>query len=257
MSGAVRCPVSVVMPVFNGARYLADAIASIRRQRHAPLEIIVVDDGSTDDSAAVAASQGPDVRVVSQANQGPGPARNRALGLARGEVVAFLDADDLWSDDKLGVQWPLLAAHPAIEVVLGPLRRTWTVPGPDGSPGAARFTEPEPALHLGCALIRRSVFDRIGLFDPAFTPTEDWDWFMRAREAGIALVAHDEVVYLYRRHGANVTNDTRHTGSMFARLLRQSLERRRRQGAGHTSLPGLVPLARFLAETAAGAGYRE
>lgn len=106
-----RPKVSVVIPAFNAGRFLSDSIGAVLAQRDVALEVIVVDDGSTDDTPAVAAAFGERIRYVRQQNAGPSRARNRGLAEARGEFIAFLDADDLWTGDKLRRQLDLLARH--------------------------------------------------------------------------------------------------------------------------------------------------
>jgi glycosyltransferase involved in cell wall biosynthesis len=113
--------VSVIIPAYNAERYLIEALDSVRAQGHRPLEVIMVDDGSTDGTAGVVA-QYPDVRYVYQANRGPAAARNAGLRLAQGDLIAFLDADDVWSDDKLAVQLTLLSARAESQIVLGRLQ---------------------------------------------------------------------------------------------------------------------------------------
>jgi len=108
--------VSVVIPVFNGERYLRDAVQSVLDQRYAPLEIIIVDDGSTDGTATVAQSLPEAVSYLHHTNQGPAAARNRGIEQARGGLIAFADADDLWPPAKLELQLPYLINEPAIEI---------------------------------------------------------------------------------------------------------------------------------------------
>ena len=111
--------VSVITPVYNGARHLVDAVTSIERQDYEPLEIIVVDDGSTDETPDVIAELGDRVRAFRQDNAGPAAARNRGLAEARGELLAFCDADDTWPDGKLDLQVGRLQQDPELDVVLG------------------------------------------------------------------------------------------------------------------------------------------
>ena len=111
--------VSVIVPAYNAARFLPHAVESIRRQDYLPLEIVIVDDGSTDDTAEVARDLGSDIRYVYQPNAGPAAARNRGLEQARRELIAFLDADDEWPPDKLRIQVGRLLAEPELDVVTG------------------------------------------------------------------------------------------------------------------------------------------
>src|SRR5947209_1330223 len=112
------CLISVIIPVYNGERHLAEALDSVLSQAHHPLEVIVVDDGSTDNTAAVARKYSA-VRYYHQANGGSAAARNRAIELAHGDLFAFLDADDVWAPEKLKRQMAVLEAEPELEAVLG------------------------------------------------------------------------------------------------------------------------------------------
>lgn len=231
--------VSVVMPVFNAEAFIAEAIASILAQAHRLLEIIVVDDGSTDDTAAVAARFGDAVRLERQANAGPPTARNRGLELATGEFVTFLDADDLFAPDMLVRQFSRLRRSPGVEIVLGGLQHF-----EDGdTDGASLRQEGEFTLQLSCGLFRRSVFDTVGRFDATLWQCDDWDWFMRARELGAGLLLHRDVVVHHRLHGANLTRD-REAGKRYqAMMFKRSLERRRARNGVAAALP---PLSAFL-----------
>src|SRR5712692_8045370 len=111
--------VSVIVPVYNGEAFLAEAVDSIQRQAYQPLETIIVDDGSTDGTAGIAARFKDNVRYVYQSNNGPPAARNKGLKMARGNVIGFLDADDLWSENKLELQLAYLAEDSSVEIVLG------------------------------------------------------------------------------------------------------------------------------------------
>lgn len=221
--------VSVIMPVRNGERFIAAAIASIRSQDH-PVEIVVVDDGSSDRSAEIAAAQGPEVKVLRLAQSGgAAAARNRALAAASGSLVAFLDCDDLWPAAKLRRQVARLDASPAVDAVFGTIaligdRLPWhTRVAQDGTPILG--------LMLGAMVARRSVFERLGGFDERLASSDDVDWTFRLRESGIAFAVLDEVALLYRRHDANMTHDTALTTQETFDVLRESLARRRAQGA--------------------------
>jgi len=241
--------VSVIMPVLNGERYLGEAIASVRRQSIAPIEIVIVDDGSTDGSAALAATLGPDIRLIQGPHAGVTISRNRGIRAARGNLIAFLDCDDVWTDDKLATQVPILLKYTDIKVVLGHTRRMWTTPGGGDMSNGVHVTEPELALHLGAALIRRSIFESVDAFDESVSRAEDWDWFMRVRERGLLVVVHPEVMLLYRRHGGNMTNEETKDRAALVQMIHRSIGRRRAQGAAAGSLPDLVMLEQYLRRT--------
>jgi len=237
--------VSVVVPVHNGEEYLREALDSIGRQAHVPIEIIVVDDGSADQSAAIARGAETDVRLISQHHRGLPAARNQGLMAARGEYIGFLDCDDLWTEHKLALQLGILGMYPEIAVVLGHTRRMWRSPTGHGASIETHLDEPVLALNLGAALIRRSTYDVVGRFDEAISHSHDWDWFMRARELDVVLVVHDDVTVLYRRHGGNMTNQWSESMTSFAQMIHKSIARRRSQGAA-TSLPHLLSLDEYL-----------
>ncbi len=239
--------VSVIMPVYNGETFLAEAVESIQQQAYQPLEIIIVDDGSTDGTAQIAANFKGDVRCVYQPNSGQAVARNRGLRMVRGDIIGFLDADDLWAENKLEVQLPHVTSDLSVEIVLGHINRIWAA---RGTSNYDQFTEPELALSLGSGLFRKSVFDKVGYFDPTLRRCEDWDWFMRARELGVSIVTHKEVVAYYRRHENNMTLEKEIGNKYFAMVLKRSIERRRLQHKGVAmSLPKLSDFEKIQEES--------
>ena len=232
-------PVSAIIPVHNGERFLAEAVASLRVQRYAPLEIIVVDDGSTDGTPDLIARLGVAVLAARQPQQGPAAARNSGLALARGEFIAFLDADDLRPPGTLHVQVERLLREPALDVLLG---RTRLVRAADlANPHTADRADPLIAMHLGCAVFRRDIFDRVGPFDERLRFSEDHDWFLRAREQRIGMAVLDTVTLLHRRHARNMTRGQASQGYGLPGVLKASLDRRRaRSGGDPLPLPKLA-----------------
>jgi glycosyltransferase involved in cell wall biosynthesis len=223
--------ISVIIPVYNGERFLSEAVASIRKQDVHSLEIIIVDDGSTDGTASLIPSLGSGIRYTYQPNQGVAVARNHGLTLAKGEITAFLDADDLWPDTKLAQQLPVLLNQIEIEIVMGKVQRLWQV---EGSANPAQWEAripPWTELLLGCGLFRRSVFERIGNFDPMLRIGEDTDWFLRARMAGVSTVDLDEITLLYRRHEESLTARIDHNKTTIFPILKLAVQRHRQAGA--------------------------
>ena len=145
--------VSVVIPCYNGAAFLRETLDSVLAQTHAPLEVIVVDDGSTDDSAAIAESYGPPVRVIRQRNQGESVARNRGIDEARGDWIAFIDSDDVWKPGKLERQ--LAAAQP--DVVC--LHSEWYCFGERDYVSDVGAIPPEERYRLSALLMRGNSFN--------------------------------------------------------------------------------------------------
>ena len=222
-------PISVIVPVCNGAGFLAEAIASVRAQDPPVAEIIVVDGGSTDGSGDLAETLGSDIRVIRQdRNVGPAAARNCGITAAIGATIGFLDVDDLWTSDATSlllsgmrrVSQPAIAAG-RIKVISGPF--------PFGAAAASPIMEGY-AMHFGSCLIRRHVFDEIGLLDPALRYGEDTDWFMRARERGVPIAVIDAVTMIHRRHEGNMTRHADHTVESSLEVIKRSLDRRRASG---------------------------
>ncbi len=202
--------VSVVMPAYNVAPYIGTSIASVCAQTFADWELLIVDDGSTDDTAAIAerfARADPRVRVLRQANGGISAARNTALRRTAGEFIAILDSDDLWSPGFLAGQLAVFERHPDTDVVTG---NAWFLGGPlDGAPARptpdARpapdllgIITDETAVFIMC-VFRRRVYDAIGGFDESMRCNEDYDLWLRAAAAGFRFRRNDEPLGRYRR----------------------------------------------------------
>jgi glycosyltransferase involved in cell wall biosynthesis len=232
MAETVAGLVSVIMPVFNGERYLAAAIASVLAQAYTPWELIVVDDGSADASARIARNE-PAARCLVQRNQGNGAAKNTGLAAARGEFLAFLDQDDLWLPGKLSAQVAALRQHPAAGFTTGRMAYFFEpgVSRPDWVP-AEFLTEPPPAWLPSGLLIRRAAFDQIGQFDPTLPLCNDLDWLARARDAGLAAVVTPAVVMRRRVHGGNVSYRAAERARELARIVHGSTRRKRPARAG-------------------------
>jgi len=235
----VDVEISVVVPVFNGGRVLGDALGSVLGQTHPPLEIVVVDDGSTDDSAAIAERHAPAVACLRRPHAGPAAARNAGVAQACAEWIAFLDADDRWEPCALEALASATMGVPRPDLVVGRSRPVWLDAASErhdrqtlGSALAALWSIPL----MGNVLVRRWVFDRVGLFDPALRHGEDTDWFIRVKEAAVPTRVVDAVIHVYHRHGGSLSRQTTTEAGRqrWLALLRSSLARRRAEHAGGT-----------------------
>lgn len=228
---------TVIMPVCNGAAFLAEGIRHVLAQNYHPLDFIVVDDGSTDDTADIAAAFSDDIRYFRQPNQGPAAARNMGIRVARGEFLAFLDVDDLWADGVLHRFADHLQAHPEIGIAQGLIQQMQLAhPVPAGRPRV--FTPvfaPYQFINIGSAVYRKTLFETVGMFDPRFRFAEDIDWFLRAWEQNIAKVVLPEVALFYRKHDSNMTMERQ--GLAQAGLLEVYKRRIDRMRARSTPLP--------------------
>jgi glycosyltransferase involved in cell wall biosynthesis len=216
----------VVIPAFNAERFLGETIESIQAQDYEPVEIVVVDDGSTDGTARVARSYG--VRLVRQPNGGQAAARNAGIAAAAGELVAFLDADDLWEPGKLRRQVSHLTTHAGLGYVMSMMQRT-LMPGAPWPPGTPRdwFSTPQPGTLSSAGLVRRSVLEQVGPFDSGYRHGCDTDWVVRATDTGVRWHMLPEVEVRYRIHGANDSYDNVGMKQEMFKTLRSSLERKR------------------------------
>jgi glycosyltransferase involved in cell wall biosynthesis len=219
--------VSVIVPVFNGERYLEEALRSAVDQSLPPFEVIVVDDGSTDASLEIAERIGDPVRCITQENAGVAVARNRGLSAATGQFIAFLDHDDLWPREKLELQVAALEANPDVDVVSGRMRVIGgALPGREWSGKGRR--EALAGAHLTATLIRRSVFERTGPLDEKIGhAADDLEWLVRARDLGIRRINLDAVTLLYRWHGDNTSSDIESAAAGQLEAVKSSLDRRR------------------------------
>ncbi len=223
-----RPSVSVIIPVFNGIRYIGEALQSIRAQEYQPLEILVVDDGSTDRVGDLLAADFPDVRYRRQEHLGLPTARNTGLASASGALIGFLDSDDLWAPGKLVLQADFLAQRPELEAVFGNIRQFYTPESVDIE-GRYRYSqEVLPGLHPDTMLAHAAAIRRVGRFDPNVEMGEFLDWFARAREADFSYHVLPEVLAYRRIHSGNMGIRRRdETASGYAHLLKAALDRRR------------------------------
>lgn len=229
--------VSVIVPVFNGARYLEAALASVLAQSYLPGEIIVVDDGSDDDSGArvqrMADSAPPaPIRLLHQHQRGPGAARNRGVAASTGEILAFLDQDDLWAATKLEQQVRCFQADPTLGIVLA--HQTYFLDAGFARPAWVRpelLEKATPAVTPSALAVRRDVFAQIGGFNEEMLLWSDTDWFFRAQDAGVPLAYAPEVLVQHRIHTQNHSRMATKFHQELLGLVQQSI---RRKQARHT-----------------------
>jgi glycosyltransferase involved in cell wall biosynthesis len=229
--------VSVVIPAYNAERYLAAAIESVLAQTYAPVETIVVDDGSGDRTAEVAHGF-TGVTVIEQENGGPSAARNRGFAASRGELIAFHDSDDEMAPDKLEVQVRHLLAHPKIGCVLAE-QEVLVEPGaelpfwiegskvPTLMPPRPPELADEPQVHPMTMVVRRETFERVGGFDPSMRAAEDFDWMLRASEEGVEIARLAEVLLRRRVHPDSLTQDAAAARAGLFRAFKGRIERHR------------------------------
>lgn len=218
--------VSVIIPVYNGAKFIGETLNSVFDQTYPNIEIIVADDGSTDNTAEIVQSH-PNVHYIYQENQGVSVARNAAISVANGEFIAFIDADDLWKPDKLQRQIAFMRENSSCRI---------------SATKALNFLEPDTQLPLwiqndpewkivkhaipSTMVVHTSVFEEVGLFSPKYRSSEDVEWIWRAKDAGLDISVMDDILTLRRYHGTNLSwitkkNDKAH----LMKIIRESVAR--------------------------------
>lgn len=225
----MRRGISVVIPVYNGARYLSESIQSICDQTFPATDIIVVDDGSDDDTAKVAAGWSDRVRYQRISHGGAARARNHGVSLVETDIVAFLDSDDVWLPEKLELQMAALSREAEPAMVFGHIQQF--VSGDLTPEEAAQLKfdpAPLPGLALSTLVIRKSDFDRVGPFDESLPTGEFIEWSSRASDLGIKTSLVPDVVCRRRLHRNNMGRGGAAVhGAGYLRMLKQVLDRRR------------------------------
>jgi glycosyltransferase involved in cell wall biosynthesis len=220
--------ISLIIPCFNAALYLREAIDSALNQTIKPRQIIVVDDGSTDDSVQIASSYGGAVTVIAEPHAGASAARNRGMAESDQPILAFLDADDRLVAHKFERQVNALREHPEAMLCICRVCDFWSPDLPD----AARKATLAPQLRPGQVeswLARRELFDRVGGFNtsPDFQFSEGSELYSRVENAGIKPVCIDDVLVERRLHATNKTTDTKAHIDGIMSLMKRRLDLRR------------------------------
>ena len=218
--------VSVIIPTYNGEKYLGEALASVEAQTYPGIEVIVVDDGSTDASAAIAESFAG-ATVIRQPNQGVSAARNRGIAEATGELLAFLDQDDLHHPEKTARQVEALQRDAEAGFALCHKRYLLESKPPAWFRGPRDGT-PVPGFVPSCWLVRRDTFDRVGTFDERFRTGGDSEWLARAKDLGVHYSMLEETLVTYRVHDDNASHDSTTMRRELLQLLRESVHRQGR-----------------------------
>ncbi len=216
---------TVVIPAYNRREFVAEIIECVSSQEMDGIEVIVVDDGSTDGTAACA-GEFPGVRVLSKSNGGPASARNFGLEHARGEYIAFIDSDDLWADGALGRLVDTLRKDDQADLAMG-MPKVMARRGPEHPFELATSPLAQFPYSISGTVFRRSVFSRVGTFDPDLWFGEDVDWFHRAQNQGIRVVRLDIEAVIFRRHEGNLTNGKGLVELNVLRVFKKSLDRKR------------------------------
>lgn len=221
--------VSVIMPAYNAQRYVGEAVESVLAQTYPHLELICIDDGSTDKTRAILASFGERVTLISlEGNRGIAEARNAGIRVAQGTFLAFMDADDVWEPNKIAEQIARFDARPELDISFTHMQ-CFISPELDPATKDLRYCPPNPVPGYlpPTAVVRTSSFERVGLFEPKWRVGEFIDWFMRAREEGLTYELLDTVLLRRRIHETNTGITDRPSRVDYVRIAREALKRRR------------------------------
>ena len=220
--------VSTIIPCHNGERYIDETIRSVLHQGGEGLELIVVDDGSTDRTPELVRAFGGDVRYVRQPHGGASRARNLGIELATGQALAFIDADDLWTDHALSRMVAKLESDPSIGMVVGQMEQFVSPELPPAARLEFRFSpDPVPARMCGTVLVRRAEFERVGGFAPELASGEFIDWLARAEHLGVKTATVEAVVLRRRLHRSNHGVVRRDARQDYLRVVKAALDRKR------------------------------
>jgi GT2 family glycosyltransferase len=223
---AAPTSISAIVPVHNGARFVSEALRSVKIQTLPADEIIVVDDGSSDGSSDIVRREHPDVVLIAQPRSGPAAARNAGARRARCEALAFLDHDDLWPPERNAALLQAWRAHPEADIVCGSFRLLLG-PGAGDDPRLRRAEVGGAPFLIGALLIRRSCWLAQGGMQSVRDYAEDLDLHLRLREAGAKLLSIDAVALIYRIHGANQSRAAARNSGALLSALRAAVLRRR------------------------------
>jgi glycosyltransferase involved in cell wall biosynthesis len=223
--------VSCIVAAFNSAAHVSEAIDSILAQRHRPIEIIVVDGGSTDGTQAVVSAFGDPVRLVALPNAGPTQARNKGIAEAKGNFLAFLDADDRWHPEKLTFQMARFASRPELDACVGLVQNDYA-PGMEAERDLFRDhwrSRPVPGFVTATLLVKQAFLERVGHLREDLWCADSADWFLRARAAGGTIEMLPDVLVFHRVHSSNLSRrQIGRSREEFLDLLKAKLDRDRK-----------------------------
>lgn len=191
---------SIIVPVYNSELFIEETLNKIYLQNYSNVELIIIDDGSTDNTAAIIKKKFPEANYHFQENQGHASAKNKGLELCNGEFIIFLDSDDYWEQNSLHSLSEFLLQNPNILIVEGKIREFITQNNEIQFISDAYYMS-----SFGTSMFRKEVFDSVGFFDERLICATDIDWFIRAWENNIEKRRIDKIILNYRKHANSLT----------------------------------------------------
>ena len=220
--------ISVIIPVYNGSQHLRMCLESVVNQTHPPSEIIVINDGSTDNSSEIIKSYS-NIKLIDKANEGVAAARNEGIRHSKSDWISFIDQDDYWTEHSLRKRAEFAANLQFPDLVVG--KQKWFLDGIDEIPSWVKPEQMNNDLDgylLGCALLRKNLFQKFGEFDSSFRYSSDFDWFFRLKDGGIEFNQLDEVVLMKRIHSENESRHAQDSLKELSRAIFNSINRKRK-----------------------------
>lgn len=218
--------VSVIIPMYNAERFIIEAIESVRSQTVGPREILVVDDGSTDQSVAKVSDYDRTIPCIAQSNAGAASARGAGAQIAKGRFLAFLDADDLWLPEAIELRLAVLNERAGVDAVFGAVQQFLCETTPEPLKKELQIhTGVEQARHPGCMLIRSEAYRGMGGFDPGIREGEMLDFASRFEAAGYVSHMLPDLIFRRRVHGANTVLHAKGREKAYLKALRERLRR--------------------------------
>lgn len=227
-------PVSVIIPILNGSRWIDEALSSVAAQTYMPSEIIVIDGGSSDNSEGIVKEfnsrpSTPDTRFILQDQVGASSKRNAGAEIAKGDYLSFLDADDVWPEERTEcLLGPFLENH-NLECVSGKMQQFISSTTSVGS--RKILGDPTPTRLPSTSLIKRSAFEKVGKFNTLLDRGETIEWWSRAVDSGLKMASIDCTTLLRRIHSDNLGRTRPNPGGDYLKMLHQVLTRRRESGS--------------------------
>ncbi len=223
--------ISVIIPVYNCEKYVGEAIESVLAQTYHPIEIIVIDDGSTDNSSKVVKNfKDPIINYHYQKNKGLGAARNQGVSLSKGNYIAFLDSDDVWMPEKLSLQMDIFLNSTEIDMMFGHVIQFYSPDLYDKSKLRKKNIEEKFSGHCaGTMVIKKESFHYCGNFATNWIVGEFVDWYSKAKEKNLKEFVCPEVLVKRRIHDDNMGVREKKSQVDYVRILKAALDRRRKQ----------------------------
>jgi glycosyltransferase involved in cell wall biosynthesis len=221
--------VSVIIPAYNNANYIGETISSVLNQSLKPEQVVVIDDGSTDDTERIIKSNQPHIDYIYKENSGANAARNKGVENATGQFIAFLDGDDLWEPEKLEIQMRCLLENPKVDAVFSHVQNFYSPDlDPDKQATLKASLSPVAGHVPSTMVIKKQAFTSVGPFNEEVTIGDFMQWLFRARDGGISETMLPDILLKRRIHGGNTTIVEKQLHSQYLDVIREALARRKK-----------------------------